>query len=111
MAKTARPKLQSPRLVVILGNPEDPDSWQDVEVQTIGRDMEMVETRFARDKRSPSDYPVSFQRWIGYYALKRTGAIEATLSPEDYELGLIETQTAGMSTVPPTDAEAGDGSA
>lgn len=66
--------LSSPRLRVIFGDPEEPDTWEAVEVQTIGRDMQDAEELLARNKLGKLvDMPIAGSAAAAYYALKRTG--------------------------------------
>lgn len=67
--------LSSPRLRVIFGNAEhDSDSWEAVEVQTIGRDMQDAEEMLARNGLGRlTDMPITGSACAAYYALKRTG--------------------------------------
>jgi hypothetical protein len=67
--------LSSPRLRVIFGNAEqDSESWEAVEVQTIGRDMQDAEELLARNNLGKLvDMPIAGSAAAAYYALKRTG--------------------------------------
>lgn len=67
--------LSSPRLRVIFGNPEhDADTWEAVEVQTIGRDMQDAEELLARNNLGKLvDMPITGSACAAYYALRRTG--------------------------------------
>lgn len=98
--------LKSPRLVVVLGNPDDESTWTEVPVQTIGSDMERVEAYYAKAKRPLQEYPIESQRMLGYFALRRSGRIAPDVSPDDYAAGHIETMGAGVETIRPTPEEA-----
>ena len=67
--------LSSPRLRVIFGNPEhDADTWESVEVQTIGKDMQEAEELLARNGLGKlTDMPITGSACAAYYALRRTG--------------------------------------
>ena len=66
--------LSSPRLRVIFGDPEEPDTWDIIEVQTIGRDMQDAEELLARNQLGKLvDMPITGSAAAAYYALKRTG--------------------------------------
>lgn len=94
-------KLSSPRLLVILGNPDDPDSWSSVEVQTIGRDTTAAETLFGVKKFGRTmDHPVLSLTAIAYYGLLRTGRFQG--SWEDFESAYVEIQPLGMDDSFPT---------
>lgn len=84
------PTLKSPVYRVVLGDWSAPDTWQAHEVQTIGRDLQMAETLFARHKPwgKPGDNPIKFQVVIGYYALKRTGVYAGSF--EQFEADALE---------------------
>ena len=67
-------QLTSPRLRVILGDPENPESWTSEEVQTIGRDTVHTETLFGVQKIGRTvDHPVRSLTAMAYYAMVRTG--------------------------------------
>jgi hypothetical protein len=67
--------LSSPKLRVVFGNPEhDAETWEAVEVQTIGRDMSDAEELLARNGLGKlTDLPINGAVATAYYALKRTG--------------------------------------
>jgi hypothetical protein len=59
---------------VIFGDPDDSDTWEVIEVQTIGRDMQDAEELLARNKLGRLvDLPIAGSAAAAYYALKRTG--------------------------------------
>lgn len=82
--------LNSPRYRIVLGDWADPETWVSHEIQTIGRDMQMAETLFARHKQwgKVGDAPIRFQLVIGYYATKRTGTYAGTF--DQFEGDVIE---------------------
>jgi hypothetical protein len=82
--------LNSPRYRIVLGDWSDPDTWQPHEIQTIGRDMQMAETLFARHKQwgKVGDAPIRFQQVIAFYAMKRTGAYAGTF--DQFEAAVLE---------------------
>jgi hypothetical protein len=67
--------LSSPKLRVVFGNPEhDSATWEAVEVQTIGRDMQDAEELLARNNLGKLvDMPIAGSAAAAYYALRRTG--------------------------------------
>jgi hypothetical protein len=66
--------LSSPKLRVIFGDPERTETWEGVEVQTIGRDMQDAEELLARNGLGKLvDVPIGGTAALAYYALRRTG--------------------------------------
>lgn len=98
-------KLNSPRYRVILGDPEDPDTWSELEVQSITRDIASAETLFANHKSwgKPLDSAIKLTAVSAFYALIRTGQI--TGSWDAFEESFIEVSTAEVTTVDPTRPE------
>jgi hypothetical protein len=98
-------KLSSPRYRVILGDPEDPDTWAELEVQSITRDIASAETLFANHKSwgKPLDSAIKLTAVSSFYALIRTGQI--TGSWDAFESTLIEVTQAGVDAVDPTSPE------
>lgn len=66
--------LSSPKLRVIFGDGERSDTWEAVEVQTIGRDMQDAEELLARNGLGKLvDVPINGTVAAAYYAMRRTG--------------------------------------
>lgn len=103
-----RIKLKSPRYRVLIGDPEaSEDTWQEFEVQVIGRDNARAETIFTRNKWGKMlDHPILFQDLTAWCALTRRGLIE--LSWDEFRDTYIEVAGAddeddpGASDVLPT---------
>jgi hypothetical protein len=102
-------KLNSPRYRVVFGDPEDPATWEEFEVQSITRDIASAETLFAQHKSwgKPLDSAIKLTAVSAFFALKRTGQVSG--SYEGFEENFIEVSTAGDDAVDPTppDLEAG----
>lgn len=95
-------KLSSPKLRVILGDPENPDSWSVLEVQTIGRDTVSAETYFGVKKIGrPIDHPVRSLVAMAYYAMVRTGKYSGPL--DEFESEYVEIQPLDSDDAFPTD--------
>ncbi len=76
---TSRIKLKSPRYRVVLGDVDDPDTWEEFEVQAIGADQVRAESIFARRKWGQiNDFRVKFADLSAWCALTRTGQLDAT---------------------------------
>jgi hypothetical protein len=90
---------------VILGDPEDPDSWSELEVQSITRDIASAETLFANHKSwgKPLDSAIKLTAVSAFYALIRTGQI--TGSWDAFETSFIEVSQVETTTVDPTPPE------
>ena len=70
----SRIALSSPRMRVVFGDAERSETWEAVEVQTIGRDMQQAEELLARNGLGKLiDVPVTGSAAAAYYALRRTG--------------------------------------
>lgn len=98
--------LKSPRYRVVLGDVDDPASWQEVEVQALTRDIQMAEGLFAKHKwGKPTDQPIKITAVSAYFALRRSGAIEPTTSWDAFEQSYLEVTEAGVDEVDPTQPE------
>lgn len=94
-------RLNSPRYRVVVGDPENPDTWTELEVQAITPDLTAAESLFIRHKwGKPIESPLKLTAVSAYYALKRTGQIEG--SWDQFEAGYIEVGEAGSDAIPPT---------
>jgi len=94
--------LSSPRLRVVLGDPDDPATWKTEEVQTIGRDTVATETLFGVQKIGRTiDHPVRSLVAMGYYALVRTGKYQGPF--DQFERDYIELQPLGNDQAFPTE--------
>jgi hypothetical protein len=70
----SRIALSSPRMRIVFGDAERSETWEAIDVQTIGRDMQQAEELLARNGLGKLvDVPVSGSAAVAYYALKRTG--------------------------------------
>jgi hypothetical protein len=70
----SRIALSSPRLRVVFGDPERSETWEAIEVQTIGRDLQDAEELLARNGLGKLvDVPIAASAAAAYYALRRTG--------------------------------------
>lgn len=100
--------LSTPRLTIVLGDPERPESWEQLEVQTIGRDIQAAEELLGKLKRGTfGDNPITAQTMLAYFAARRSGLIPAgTTWPEFQEL-YLEVKQAETSEPGPTDSAAG----
>jgi hypothetical protein len=93
--------LQSPRYRVVVGDPAETDTWQELEVQALTRDLASAETLFAKRKwGSPSEHPIKLTAVSAYMALLRTGQVEG--SWDAFEAQYLEVTEAGADTVGPT---------
>jgi hypothetical protein len=103
-AKSAPPiTLSSPRYRVILGDPEQPDTWRALEVQAITRDMQGAEELFARHKwGKPQDQPIRMVAVSAYLALRRSGQIEG--SWDDFDAAYLDVDQVSVDAIPPTGA-------
>jgi len=100
----ATPRLQNPRLTIVLGDVEDESTWEEHQVQTLGRDWQAVEEQFGRRKWGPiSSRNITAQAMLGYYALRRTGRIPAGFTWEDFEAAYLEVANAELENVSPTE--------
>lgn len=96
-------RLSTPRFRVVLGEADNPDTWQELTVQAIGRDLQAAETLFHRRKWGPaSGQAIRFQAAAAFYALRRTGQVEGEW--EAFEAGYLEVSDADDS-----DDTVGDG--
>ena len=101
--------LSSPKLRVIFGDPERSETWEDVEVQSIGKDIQDAEELLARNQLGKLvDVPISGTAAIAYYALRRTGRRNGDWAKFQNEYIEIQTVDAG-DAVDPTNPEPGNG--
>ena len=70
-------ELSSPRLRVVMGDVELPDTWEEIIVQTVGRDRSRAEQMIAWSKWGKIDEGNIFrlQELMGWYALTRSRRI------------------------------------
>ncbi|HXJ64920.1 MAG TPA: hypothetical protein VNN79_14285 [Actinomycetota bacterium] len=72
-------ELKSPRLRVVIGDVELPDTWQEYEVQTMGRDQTRAESLLAKNKLGTAQQnPIKLADLTAWAALVRTGQIDLT---------------------------------
>lgn len=93
--------LRSPKYRVVLGDPDNPETWQEIEVQAITRDLTAAEEVFGRHKWGKAqDSPMRFSAVAVWCALRRTGIISE--SWEAFEAGYVEIGEAGSDAATPT---------
>lgn len=96
-------KLSTPRVKVVLGDPDDPDTWEETEVQTIGRDLQAVEELLGQLKRGAfGANPIAAQAMAGYFAMRRTGRIDAGMTWPEFEASYLEVADVAAEPVGPT---------
>lgn len=96
--------LQSPRYRVVVGDPEQPDTWQELTVQALTRDLADAEQLFGKRKwGSPGDMPIKLTAVSAFCALRRTGQIQGTW--DQFEAQYLEVTEDGSDAVGPTDAD------
>ncbi len=98
------PTLRSPKLAIILGDPSAPDTWTEVEVQSIGADMVRVEEHMSRAKKPTEDFPILSQQVLGYYALHRARLVPVELSYDQFAAECVEVAALEATEVGPTPA-------
>lgn len=84
-------RLSSPRFRVVFGDRNDPDTWDADEVQSIGADMRLAESLFAKHRKqwgTPQDRPMHFQLVLAWYAMRNLGRYEGPL--EQFETEVLE---------------------
>lgn len=85
--------LRSPKYRVILGDPADPGSWEEVEIQSMTRDLAAAEAHYQRRRwGDPSATPIRLTAVAAYQALLRAGMVSGTW--EDFERSYVEVSTA-----------------
>lgn len=96
--------LKSPRLRVVLGDPEDASSWDEHTIRVIGRDMQATEELLRQLKRgSLGENPITGQAMFAYFALRRTGAIPPGTTWADFQNTYLEvTEAESAEQVGPT---------
>lgn len=98
-------KLTSPKLRVVMGNPDDESTWTEHEVQTMGRDSTAAETLMGVQKYGrTTDHPVLFMVAMAYYAMLRNGAFAGPW--DDFQNAYIEITGIGEDEAFPTEAGA-----
>lgn len=94
--------LQSPRYRVVIGDPDEPSTWQELVVQALTRDLASAEGLFAKRKwGSPGEQPIKLTAVSAYMALLRSGQIAG--SWDQFEAQYLEVTEAGSDRVDPTD--------
>ena len=97
-------KLTTPRYRVVFGDPEDPESWSEVEVQAITRDITAAESLWAqRHWGKMLESPVKAMAVSAYFALKRSGQIEGDW--DAFERAYIDIDQVAADVVDPTPPE------
>jgi hypothetical protein len=95
-------KLISQRYRIVFGDPNDPDTWTELEAQSITRDVTAAETLFGvRKWGATTDHQVKVAAVTAYYALLRNGLIEGDWA--SFENAYIDIQAIGSDAVDPTD--------
>jgi hypothetical protein len=98
--------LNSPKYRVVLGDPADPATWSEHEVQAITRDIQNAEALFVRHKwGNPANQPIKITAVAAFYALVRSGQIDAGTSWPQFEANYLEVSEAGSEQVGPTDPD------
>lgn len=96
--------LASPRYRIVLGDVNDPETWGEIEVQAITRDLQAAEGLFIRHKwGKPQEQPLKMTVVSAYFAAVRAGLI--TGSWDEFERSYLEVSEAGADAVPPTPGE------
>lgn len=96
--------LQSPRYRVVVGNPDESATWQELEVQALTRDLASAEQLFSKRKwGAPAEQPIKLTAVSAYMALIRTGQIQG--SWDQFEQQYLEVTEAGSDRVDPTDRD------
>lgn len=97
-------KLTTPHYRVVFGDPEDPDTWTELDVQAITRDITAAETLWSqRHWGKMLDSPVKAMAVSAYFALRRTGQIEGEW--DSFEAAYIDIDQVGADAVDPTPPE------
>jgi hypothetical protein len=95
-------KLSTPHYRVVFGDPDDPESWTELDVQAITRDITAAETMWGVQHWGKMlDSPVKAMAVSAYFALKRTGQIEGDWA--SFEAAYIDIGQIGVDDVDPTD--------
>jgi hypothetical protein len=98
--------LSSPKFRVVLGDPNDPndeDAWQEVEVQSMTRDIAAAEQLFRQRKWGPTtEQGIRMMAVTAWQALRRNHLIDATTSWERFEASYVD-----LEAVEDDDAEEG----
>lgn len=82
-------KLTTPRFRIVLGDPEESDSWVELTVQAIGVDMQMAEAQFKRHGWGAfTEQPLRYQALVAWFAARRRGLIADTY--EEFEGSYLE---------------------
>ena len=101
MSKSKPIKLNSPKYKVVFGDPEDDETWTELDVQAITRDITAAETMFATSRWGKMlDSPVKAMAVSAYFALRRTGRIEGDWA--SFEAAYIDIGQVEVEAVDPT---------
>jgi hypothetical protein len=94
-------KLTTPHYRVVFGDPDDPETWTEVEVQSITRDITAAETLWGvKHWGKMLDSPVKAMAVSAYYALRRTGQIEGDW--DSFEAAYLDIDQVAADVVDPT---------
>lgn len=100
-------KLSSPRYSVVLGNPDDPASWEKIDsVQVLSVDLMRAELVMQRAKQKPTELPIRFGAIGVWAALVRTGVVSGSFDAFEAQLVDLEgiEQTEAVPTPPAPEA-------
>lgn len=101
-------KLSSPRYAVVLGDPEDPETWQRIDsVQVLSIDLMRAEAIMARAKQKPGELPIRFGAIGVWSALARSRQIEGDFEAFHHQLIDLEGLEAVEAVPTPPAPEAG----
>lgn len=100
---TARPRLTNPAYTVIVGDPDAPDTWAELTVQTITADQLRAEDLLVRAKTTPQAAAIRFGIACAWAALVRTKQLPAGTSFEAFVPSCIDINQLEDATVRPTD--------
>lgn len=94
-------KLTTPRLRVVLGDPEDESTWTELHVQTIGRDVQATEELLGQLKRGTfSSSPIAAQAMLAYFASRRSGQVEPGMTWPQFQETYLEVSDVAADTDP-----------
>ena len=94
---------------LVLGDVDLPDTWTELEVQSLTRDLGFAEQHFARHKLGKAtEHAILFQELVVWHAITRTNVLDVPFNQFDYlEItALDDDELDGVSPTPP-DPESG----
>lgn len=103
MMAAAPPQLRAFKPTrVVLGDPDDESTWVEHVVRAMPMDLRRAEEQMRRRKVKIGDAMVAVELMQTYYALQRTGALDAETSYDDFEAVLLDFAPGGTEPVDPT---------